>query len=292
MKFGMAFANTGPAVTGEGAAALGRAAEAAGFDSLWTVEHVVVPSGYESPYPYSRSGKMAGGAEDFDLPDPLVWLAYVAAVTDKLRLATGIVILPQRNPVILAKEAASLDVLSGGRFILGIGAGWLAEEFEVLGVPFEDRGARTDDYIRALRALWVDGPASYQGEYASFDGVYSRPLPIQRPIPIVIGGHSKRAARRAGELGDGFFPNLPSHEETAALIAHARQCAEAAGRDPAALEITVGSSPDPAVIEKWAEIGADRVVIGNIGVDGVRIFGDQVISQFRLIGPTRRGAIR
>jgi len=280
MKFGMAFANTGPAVTGPGAAELAIAAEQSGFDSLWTVEHVVVPSGYESPYPYSRSGKMAGGAEDFDLPDPLVWLAYIAAVTETLRLATGIVILPQRNPVILAKAAASLDVLSGGRFTLGIGSGWLAEEFAVLGVPFDDRGDRTDDYVRALRALWTDGPASYQGEYVAFDDVYSRPLPVQRPIPIVVGGHSKRAARRAGELGDGFFPNLPSHEDTAALIAHARRCAEAAGRDPVALEITVGSSPDPDVIERWAEVGADRVVIGNIGVDGVRIFSEQVISRF------------
>jgi probable F420-dependent oxidoreductase len=280
MKFGMAFANTGPAVTGSGAAELAVAAEQHGFDSLWTVEHVVVPSGYESPYPYSRSGKMAGGAEDFDLPDPLVWLAYIAGVTETLRLATGIVILPQRNPVILAKAAASLDVLSGGRFTLGVGSGWLAEEFAALGVPFEDRGDRTDDYVRAMRALWDEGPASYQGEYVAFDSVYSRPLPIQRPIPIVVGGHSKRAARRAGVLGDGFFPNRPSCEDTAVLIAHARRCAEAAGRDPDALEITVGSSPDPDVIERWAEVGADRVVIGNIGVDGVRMFGEQVISRF------------
>jgi len=280
MKFGMSFANTGPAVTGEGAAEFAIAAEQAGFDSLWTVEHVVVPSGYESPYPYSRTGKMAGGIEDFDLPDPLVWLSYVAAVTETLLLGTGIVILPQRNPVILAKEAASLDVLSGGRFVLGIGAGWLAEEFAALGVPFEDRGARTDDHIRALRALWSDGPSSYQGEFVSFDEVYSRPQPVQETIPIVVGGHSKRAARRAGELGDGFFPNGSSHEVVADLIVHARRCAEDTGRDPAALEITVGSRPDPATIDKWAEIGADRVVIGNIGVDGAQIFGEQVIRQF------------
>jgi probable F420-dependent oxidoreductase len=276
----MAFANTGPAVTGEGAAELAVAAEQAGFDSLWTVEHVVVPAGYRSPYPYSRSGKMAGGIEDFDLPDPLVWLAYLAAVTRTLRLATGIVILPQRNPVILAKEAASLDVLSGGRLILGIGSGWLAEEFAALGVPFEDRGARTDDYIGALRALWGEGPATHRGEFASFEDVYSRPRPVQRPIPIVVGGHSRRAARRAGELGDGFFPNGGSPETVADLIGHARRCAEKAGRDPDALEITVGSKPDPATIEQWAGMGADRVVIGNIGVDGVRIFGDQVITRF------------
>lgn len=281
MRFGMSFVNTGPAVTGEGAAALAVAAEHAGFDSLWTVEHVVVPAGYESPYPYSRSGKMAGGAEDFDLPDPLVWLAYVAGVTETILLGTGIVILPQRNPVILAKAAASLDVLSGGRVVLGVGAGWLAEEFAALGVPFDDRGARTDEYIAVMRTLWTDGPSTYHGDYASFADVYSRPLPVQRPIPIVIGGHSKRAARRAGELGDGFFPNGASHEVVADLIVHARRCAEDAGRDPAALEITVGSKPDAATIERWAEVGADRVVIGNVGEDGVRIFGEQVIAGFR-----------
>jgi probable F420-dependent oxidoreductase len=281
VQFGMGFANVGPAVTGEGAAELGRAAEAAGFDSLWTVEHVVVPAGYESAYPYSRSGKMAGGMEDFDLPDPLVWLSYVAAATTTLRLATGIVILPQRNPLILAKEAASLDVLSGGRFVLGVGAGWLAEEFAALGVPFEDRGDRTDEYIRALRVLWSEGPATFEGETATFGPVYSRPRPVQGTIPIVIGGHSKRAARRAGELGDGFFPNDPSYERVAELIAHARRCAEDAGRDPEALEITVGSKPEPAVIERWAEAGADRVVVGNLGVDGVRIFGEQVIAEWR-----------
>jgi len=277
MKYGMAFANTGAAVRGGGAAELGRAAEAAGFDSLWTVEHVVVPAGYESPYPYSRSGRMAGGVEDLDIPDPLVWLSYVAAVTETLLLGTGIVILPLRNPVILAKEAASLDVLSGGRMMLGIGAGWLAEEFDALGVPFEDRGARTDDYIRALRELWTGGTATYRGEFVSFDDVYSRPLPVQRPIPIVVGGHSKRAARRAGELGDGFFPNGASHEIVAELIMHARRCAEAAGRDPDRLQITVGSKPDLETVERWAGVGADRVVIGNIGVDGLRIFGEQVI---------------
>ncbi|MCB2224142.1 MAG: LLM class F420-dependent oxidoreductase [Actinobacteria bacterium] len=280
MKFGMSFANTGAAVAGPGAAELAVALESAGFDSVWTVEHVVVPAGYESAYPYSRSGKMAGGVEDFDLPDPLVWLAYVAAHTERLLLGTGIVVLPQRNPLILAKEAASLDVLSGGRVRLGIGAGWLAEEFAALGVPFEDRGARTDDYVRALRALWAEGPATYRGEFVSFERVHSLPRPVQRPIPIVVGGHSRRAARRAGELGDGFFPNHRDPEVVAGLVAHARESAERAGRDPAALEVTVGAAPDPARIEALAALGVDRVVVGNLGVDGVRIFGEQVIARF------------
>ena len=125
MKFGISFANTGPFARPEGALALARAAEDAGFESLWTVEHVVVPAGYESPYPYSRSGKMAGGMEDFEIPDPLVWLSYLASATERIRLATGVVVLPMRNPLILAKQAASLDVLSNGRFLLGVGSGWL-----------------------------------------------------------------------------------------------------------------------------------------------------------------------
>src|SRR5882762_5839174 len=126
MRFGVIFANTGPAVEPAGAVALARAAEDAGFDSLWTVEHVVVPAGYESAYPYAISGRMPG-SEQSPIPDPLIWLAYVAAATTTIKLATGILILPQRSPVVLAKETATLDLLSGGRVILGIGIGWLAE---------------------------------------------------------------------------------------------------------------------------------------------------------------------
>ncbi len=261
MRFGLAFANTGPAVEPEGAVATARAAEQAGFESLWTVEHVVVPAGYASAYPYARSGRMAGGAEDFDIPAPLVWLSHVAAVTSSIRLATGVLILPQRNPVILAKQAATLDVLSGGRVVLGIGSGWLAEEFAALGVSFADRGDRTDDSIRALRALWTEDLASHDGPAASFERVYSRPRPVQRPIPIVVGGHSKRAARRAGELGDGFFPGTRPREVVADLIAHARRAAEEAGRatpvrsrSPSDLpRIRPGSRPGPrrASIESW-----------------------------------------
>ena len=129
-------------------------AEELGFESLWTVEHVVVPSGYVSEYPYDESGSMAGGLEVFDLADPLIWLAYVAAVTERIKLATGVLILPQRNPLITAKAVATLDVLSGGRVMLGVGVGWLEEEFNTLGVPFHDRGSRLDDSIEAMRTSW------------------------------------------------------------------------------------------------------------------------------------------
>ncbi|MEY3362285.1 MAG: hypothetical protein RL531_2004, partial [Actinomycetota bacterium] len=204
MEFSIAFANVGPLATTDGATRFALAAEAAGFESLWTVEHVVVPAGYESQYPYDRSGRMPG-AEDAPIPDPLIWLAFVAAATTTIRLATGIVILPQRNPVVFAKEVATLDVMSGGRVELGVGVGWLAEEFDAIGVPFRERGARTDDHIEAMRALWTQDRASYSGRFTRFNDCIQRPQPAQGSVPIHIGGHSEAAARRAGRLGDGFF---------------------------------------------------------------------------------------
>src|SRR5690349_12887438 len=148
------FANTMSWTTGGGAVEAARSAEAAGFESLWTVEHVVYPDDYVSAYPYSTDGRMPA-VPSTPIPDPLVWLAFVASATSTIRLGTGVLILPQRNPVVLAKELATLDHMTGGRVELGIGAGWLAEEFEAIGVPFESRGARTDEHVEALRALWT-----------------------------------------------------------------------------------------------------------------------------------------
>lgn len=265
MKFGVMFANVGPMAHAEGAVALAQAAEEAGFESLWTVEHTVVPAGYESVYPYSKDGRMPG-PEDADIPDPLVWLTYVGAHTSRIRLGTGILILPQRNPVVLAKEVATLDRLSGGRVELGIGTGWLAEEFEAIGVPFEGRGKRADDHIAALRALWTQDRATHDGPYASFHDAISRPQPTQGSVPITIGGHSTAAARRAGRLGDGFFPGRGTHDELAGLIEIVRTTAVEHGRDPDAIEVTFGS---PKVlgpkaldeVEALAELGVARVVI-------------------------------
>ena len=150
MKFGVMFANTGPFVEPDAAVELAQAAEAAGCESIWTVEHVVVPAGYASQYPYAKDGRMPGGREDFDIPDPLIWLSYVAAATNKIRLATGVMIMPQRNPLVTAKAVATLERLSKGRMILGIGSGWLEEEFDALGISFDDRGDRTDEYLEAM----------------------------------------------------------------------------------------------------------------------------------------------
>jgi probable F420-dependent oxidoreductase len=274
------YANTS-APQPDDAIALVQAAERAGFESIWTVEHVVVPAGYGSAYPYSRSGRMAGGAEHFDSPDPLVWLAFAAAATSTVRLATGILILPQRNPLILAKAVASLDVLSNGRFTLGIGVGWLEEEFRALGVPFDDRGARADEYVAALRTLWTQECATFHGDFVRFDDVYCRPLPVQRPVPIVVGGHSPRAARRAGELGDGFFPASASAERLPGLVAAARRAAEGAGRDPHALEITMGARPSRQQVAALADAGVDRVVVpAYLGVEGLEMFAAEVMPEF------------
>ena len=195
MKFGIVFANTGPFCHPSAAVAMARAAEAAGFESLWTVEHTVVPDGYESEYPYDASGRMPG-ADDAPIPDPLIWLAYLASATSSIRLGTGILIQPQRNPVVLAKEVATLDELSGGRMELGVGVGWLKEEFDAIGVPFGERGRRTDDGIAAMRALWGEDRATYEGEFTSFSRCISRPQPVSGAVPVHVGGHSEVAARR------------------------------------------------------------------------------------------------
>lgn len=284
------FAN---AVFGTPDAALGlaRLAEKHGIESLWTVEHTVVPAGYESRYPYSADGRMPG-TEDTPIPDPLVWLAFLASATDRIRLATGILILPQRNPVTLAKEVATLDVLSGGRVTLGVGVGWLAEEFAALGVPFDDRGLRTDEYVGALRALWREAEPTFVGEFARFERALCYPKPVQRvdgatSVPIVIGGHTKAAARRAGRIGDGFFPGVYTTAELVPLLETMRAAARDAGRDPDAIEVTSGGAMDPDAVLRFADLGVSRIVLPPLGFDLETLdtqlghFADNVIGKVR-----------
>lgn len=268
MKFGIIFANTGPAaVDFSYASELARLAEDNGFESLWTVEHVVVPAGYESAYPYSRDGRMPGG-EDVPIPDPLVWLSMVAAVTSSIRLATGILILPQRNPAVLAKEVATLDVLSGGRVTLGVGVGWLKEEFDALGVPFSERGARTDEYISALRTFWRDPEPTFSGRFANFERAKMYPKPLQAGgPPVVIGGHTAAAARRAGRLGDGFFPGRGALGDLAGLLDEMRSAAKDAGRNPDDIEVTAGGAMDAEGVKPYADLGVSRMVIPPLGYD-------------------------
>lgn len=258
MKFGLRYCNTGAYVDPAKAVALAQAADEAGFESLWTVEHTVVPGGYGSTYPYADGGKMAGGNDAIPLPDPLIWMSYVAAATRRVKLATGIMILPQHNPVVVAKQVATLDHLSGGRVMLGVGVGWLKEEFDALGVPFEDRGRRTDEYIAVLRELWGSEKPSFSGEFVRFKEAYCRPQPKHGQVPIIVGGHSPPAARRAGRLGDGFFPARGAPKE---LFDLARSAARDAGRDPAALEITVSLPEKLEEIAELAKLGVDRVLV-------------------------------
>ncbi len=280
MKFGLRYCNTARYVDPAEAVALAQAGEAAGFESLWTVEHTVVPAGYGSTYPYDPSGRMAAGRDDIPLPDPLIWMAYVAAATRTIKLATGILILPQHQPVLAAKQIATLDHMSGGRVLLGVGVGWLKEEFQALGVPFEERGPRTDESILAMRELWSADKPSFSGRFFQFKDAYCRPQPVNKSVPIVVGGHSEAAARRAGRLGDGFFP---ARGAPADLIAIARKAAEAAGRDPARLEITTSMPEDFSLIEEYARQGVTRLLVPSSPMAGLK----QMIRGPEDLGPWR-----
>ncbi len=262
MKFGITFANVGRFAEAEGAAQLAESAEKAGFDSLWTVEHIVYPEGYQSDYPYAPNGKMPGSGQN-PIPDPLVWLSFCAAVTSSIRLCTGISLLPERHPLVFAKEAATLDVLSGGRLTLGVGIGWLREEFEALDVPWPRRGARTEEYVEVMRQVWAADDVSFEGEFVSFSRVSSNPKPLAGRIPVHFGGHSEAAARRAGRFGDGLFV---AGGEAGQLLEVARNTAADCGRDPEQLEMSafhpglIGRDPAAAIqeAESW---GVHRLML-------------------------------
>jgi probable F420-dependent oxidoreductase len=286
MKFGLMFANAGPFAFPENLAHLARTAEEVGIESIWTVEHVAVPVGYQSEYPYSKSGKMPG-PENVPIPDPLLPLAFAAAVTKTLRLATGVVILPQRHPLYLAKELATLDVLSNGRAILGVGSGWLKEEFDAVGVPFSERGARTNEAIRALRSLWKEEPEAFDGKFYNWAPVQSNPKPVQRPgVPIVIGGHADAAVRRAARYGDGFFPARGNYETLPALLAVLRDECAKIGRNPNQIELTTGAPhTDLDTVHRYEDLGVARLTIAPPGFDqdavrkGLHDFADRVIAK-------------
>jgi probable F420-dependent oxidoreductase len=268
MKYGLFFANAGPYSVPETFEALVRTADEVGIESIWTVEHVVVPVGYGSQYPYSKDGRMPGG-EKAPIPDPVVSLAYAAAISKRVRLATGIMILPQRHPAYVAKEFASLDVLSRGRAILGIGIGWLAEEFAVIGVPFRERAARTEESVRAIRSLWSDDAKPFDGSFYRWNAVESYPKPVQKPgVPIVVGGHVEGAARRAARIGDGFFPAKGGLKELPGLLDAMRDECRKLGRKPEEIEITTsGANLDADTVKRYEDLGVSRLVIGPPGFD-------------------------
>jgi probable F420-dependent oxidoreductase len=258
VKLGLYGINVGPCAAPGVAARVARAAEAAGFESVWTGEHVVLPDPQAPPSPLPPR---------VPLLDPAVALAHVAAVTSRLRLATGIIILPQRNPVVLAKELASVDVVSDGRLVAGFGVGYLRAEFEALGAPFGERAARMDEYLDAILALWTEAHPRHDGPTVHFEGIDAHPRPIQRPHPpIVIGAATPPAFRRVVRRADGWYGFALDPDAAAAalagLAAAARVVERPAGRPR--LEITVTPPPglpDPDTIARYAELGVDRLVL-------------------------------
>ena len=213
-------------------------AERLGYDVLWTAEHIIFPQTITTPYPY-------GGRFPYPLTDPILdivaTLSYVAAITSRIKLGSSVLVLPYRNPLVLAKELASLDVLSDGRLLLGVAAGWLKEEFDMLGVPFRERGRRTDEYVTLLRALWSQDRVSFDGRYYQLTDAAFFPKPVQQPPPIWIGGGSDAALQRVARLGDGWIAVPRANlDDLANDIARIRQLAGAADRDPNRIGIASG----------------------------------------------------
>lgn len=246
-------ANTHALADPGAAAEIAQLAERLGYDSLWTADHVVLPRPRVDPSPMEP---------DEPLLDPLIALAHLAAHTEHIALATGCIVLPQRNPLVLAKQAASLDVLSRGRLILGVAVGYLEPELDAVGVPMAGRGARADEYLAALRSLWYDDRPAADGTYVRFSGVDAHPRPVQRPIPVVVGGSSPAAHRRAARHGDGWYGFLLGLRATAGQVQALRAAEAAAGREtPLHVSVTSPRRLDPDVVTDYAELGVDRLVV-------------------------------
>jgi probable F420-dependent oxidoreductase len=238
-----------------------RLAEDAGIDELWVGDHVALP--------------VAEGGDPADQPrlEAVVTLAHLAAVTTRIGLGFGVLVLPQRQPVLLAKQLTSIDVLSKGRLTVGVGVGYVEPELTALGASLADRAARTEEYLDAMRALWAEPVPSFQGRFVSFDGVLQRPRPVQRPHPpIVLGGHNPRAYRRAMRYGNGWYGWDLTPEQAAESIAALR----AAGERPAELgelevTITPPGTPDPGTVRRYADAGVHRLVVQPSTMDGTVI---------------------
>ena len=243
--------------------AVATSAEDEGFATLWAGEHVVMVDNPAATYPYSDDGKIAVPAVA-DWLDPMICLSFAAAATKSISVATGVLLLPEHNPVLFAKQAASLDRLSGGRFMLGIGIGWSHEEFDALGVPFAQRATRTAEYVAAIRTLWRNDVASFSGSFVNFDAIRVNPKPVRdRDIPIVLGGNSDAALRRVVRWGDGWYGfNLENVAAVADRVELIDQLCRNAGRDRADLRLAVAlKQPQPTDVAALAELGIDELVI-------------------------------
>ncbi len=235
MQIGAVVPNSGPLPLERGTASMAQALEQAGFASLWVSDHVVLPTRMDSPYPFAADGQATWPSTTPYL-DALVALSVMAAATKRVALGTAVLVLPLRQPVVLAKQAASVDVLSGGRLTLGVGAGWLREEFDALNVPFDDRGGRLVEWMAIVRDCWTGTPAAHSSDrYVLPEGVLCLPTPAHE-IPFLMGGHSPAALRRAGRLADGWLAQQSLSEldpdELGRAVSVMRASADEAGRDP------------------------------------------------------------
>ena len=263
MKIGL-FVPLGNGVTGSFVRTVGREAEARPFESIWVAEHVVFFDDYASRYPYADSGRFPGGG-DTGLLEPLTALAYLAAVTDRVRLGTGICLVPQRNPVYTAKQVVDVDVLSGGRVDFGVGVGWLKEEFDVLGMPFEQRGARMDEYLEVMRSLWMDDISEHHGAHYDMPPCRLYPKPAQSPHPpIHVGGESPAALRRVARHGQGWYTFNRLPQDLDAPLAQLDDALAAEGRSRSDIELTVCPylhAVTPDLVAEYAAHGVDRLVL-------------------------------
>jgi probable F420-dependent oxidoreductase len=257
VKLGLFAINYGTCADPDVAIEVARHAEARGFESVWSGEHIVLPDPRPPGLPFPPT---------LPLLDTVVALTLIAAHTRTLKIGSGIIIAPLRNPVVLAKELASLDVVSAGRLIVGLGAGYIGAEFESAGVPRTQRSARTDETIGALRALWTMARPSYQGHHATFDGINAYPRPVQQPAPpIVVGGHGPRAFTRAVTLADGWYGFGLDLDETRDCLGQIRAISQVHQRPDHLGRLQVTVTPvgplDRAAIEQYTELGVDRLVV-------------------------------
>ena len=255
MQFGFYLPNDGPNARPDPLAQIARRGDQLGFGCMVAADHILVPKQIDSPYPYTIGGEFATG-ETGEYLEQLTLLSFLAGITQRIRLVTSVMIVPYRNPLLAAKMLATLDVLSNGRLTVGVGVGWMQEEFEALQAPpFAERGAVTNEYLRAFKVLWTSDNPTFHGRYYHFSDINFLPLPVQKPHPpIWVGGQSRRAIRRAAELGDGWHPvgAIPAAplepEELAENMLTLHRYAERAGRDPASIEVAMKAPLyDPAV---------------------------------------------
>ena len=286
MKIGLIPVNVGVR-NAQAMVATAQLAEELGFESVWTFEHAIVPVEYESKYPYSPDGKM-GVTPETNFVDPLIALSAVATQTKTIRLGTGVNILSQANPLYVAKQAASLDFVSNGRFELGVGIGWLREEFRAAGTPYERRGARFDDYIQAMRKVWSGETVEHKSEFLDWSGFKSYPVPIQNPLPVVVGGTQGKAFERTARYGNGWFAPTGSPDQLAPFLEQLDQACKDAGRARTEIEVTAMWFPnadDLSDVERYTDMGVSRLVVplpalgaGN-PVENLKTFREKVISK-------------